>query len=66
MTSFAHGRQSRLSFSLRILFCCIILLLTLWLPSYADEPRSLTVLPGSGPMGTKVTVQGTGWDRVLL
>jgi hypothetical protein len=62
MTPFAHGKQSRRVHALQIIFCCIPLILALQLPSYADEPRSLTISPKSGPVGTKATVRGTGWD----
>ena len=62
MTSFAHGRQPRRGDPLQILFCSILLILAFESPSYAEERRSLTVSPGAGPVGTKVTVRGTGWD----
>ena len=62
MTPLENGAQSRQVRALQILFCSILLILALQVPGYAEERRSLTVSPGAGPVGTKVTVRGTGWD----
>ena len=62
MTPLANGTQPRRVRALQILFCSILLILALQVPGYAEERRSLTVSPGAGPVGTKVTVRGTGWD----
>jgi CARDB len=62
MTPLANRTQPRRVRALQILFCSILLILALQVPGYAEERRSLTVSPGAGPVGTKVTVRGTGWD----
>ena len=62
MTPLANRTQARRVRALQILFCSILLILALGVPGYAEERRSLTVSPGEGPVGTKVTVRGTGWD----
>lgn len=46
----------------RVLLCCVLLILASQTPGHAQEPRSLSISPESGPAGTRVTVRGTGWD----